>query len=60
MTAKEQAQHILDHLPDDADLDDIHYHLYVLQCIEAGERAIAGGKGLTHAEAEIRLAEWLK
>ena len=60
MTAKEQAQRILDHLPDDASLDDIHYHLYVLQCIEAGERSIADGEGLTQAEAEARLATWLK
>ncbi len=35
-TAKQKAQRILDSLPDNASLEQIQYHLFVLQKIEAG------------------------
>jgi len=60
MTTKDRVLMILSNLPDDSTLDDIQYHLYVLQCIEDGESEIRDGKGVSHEEAEERLGEWLK
>jgi len=60
MTAKEKAQIILSRMPDDSTFDDIQYHIYVLQCIEQGEKDVEEGTVLTHKEVENRLAKWLK
>ena len=38
MTVKEKAQKVISGLPEEATLDDIQYHLYVLECIERGEK----------------------
>lgn len=58
-TAKQEAQKVLDTLPDDASLEDIQYHLYVLQKIEQGRRAIEEGDVLSHEEVKRRMAKWL-
>jgi predicted transcriptional regulator len=60
MTMKQKACEVISRLPDESTLDDILYHLYVLQCIEQGEKEIEDGKTLTHDEVESRLAKWLK
>jgi hypothetical protein len=49
-TAKQEAQRILDHLPEDATLEQIQYHLSVLQRIEEGQRAIAEDRVIPHEE----------
>ena len=36
MQVKQSVQALLDRLPDDCSLDDVQYHLYVLQSIERG------------------------
>ncbi len=43
-TAKQDVEHLLHQLPDDSTLEDIQYHLYVLDKIKRGQRAIADGK----------------
>ncbi len=35
-SAKEEVRKLLESLPDDCELEDIQYHLYVLQKIERG------------------------
>jgi predicted transcriptional regulator len=60
MTAKQKACEVISRMPDESTIEDIQYHLYVLQCIEQGERDIEDGRVLTHNEAESRLAKWLK
>ena len=60
MTIKEKVQEIINRMPNEATIDDIQYHLYVLQCIEQGEKDIEDGNVLTHEEVENRLSEWLK
>ncbi len=35
-TAKQEVSNLLKHLPEDCSLEDIQYHLYVLQKIERG------------------------
>ncbi len=57
-TAKQEAQKILDALPDDASLEQIQYHLYVVQKIEAGLRDAEEGRVLSQEEVERRIAKW--
>ncbi len=58
-TAKHDARKILDGLPEDASLEDIQYHLYVLQRIERGREDVAAGRIASQDEVEQRLAKWL-
>lgn len=51
------AKAILDALPDDASWDDVQYHLYVRQQIEAGLADEAAGHLVDTAEIRCRLAE---
>jgi predicted transcriptional regulator len=57
-TAKQEAQRILDALPDDASLEQIQYHLYVVQKIEAGLRDAEEGRLVSQEEVERRIAKW--
>lgn len=58
-TAKQDVEELLKHLPDDSTLEDIHYHLYVLEKIRCGEmRAMTEGT-LTQDEVETRLRKWI-
>lgn len=46
-------------LPEDASLEDIQYHLYVLEKVKRGlERAETEG-AISHEEAKARLGKWL-
>jgi predicted transcriptional regulator len=55
MTSKEMAQKVISGLPEEATFDDIQYHLYVLECIERGEKEIEEGKVLTENEVRQRI-----
>lgn len=59
-TAKQQAEAVLRHLPEDCTLEDIQYHLYVLEKIRKGRKDIAEGHRFTHTEAKERLGKWLE
>ncbi len=58
-TAKQQAESVLRHLPDNCTLEDIQYHLYVLERIGNGRNDIEDGRSFTADEAKERLASWL-
>lgn len=58
-TAKQDAQKVLAGLPEEASLEDIQYHLYVLQRIERGREDIAAGRTVPQDEFERRLQRWL-
>jgi predicted transcriptional regulator len=58
-TAKQDVRRVLDGLPEEASLEDIQYHLYVLQRIERGREDIEAGRVLPQDEVEQRLARWL-
>ena len=60
MTAKEVILKLLDALPDDATIEDIQYHLYVLQKIQAGQAAADEGETIPHEEVMRQLAQWLE
>lgn len=56
---KAEVATMLDALPDDASLEDIQYHLYVLEKVKRGlERADTEG-AMSHEEAKTRLRKWL-
>lgn len=60
MTIKQKACEVISRMPEESTWEDILYHLYVLECIERGERDIEDGRTLTHDEVERRLAKWLR
>ena len=58
-TAKQDVRRVLDGLPEEASLEDIQYHLYVLQRIERGREDVEARRVLPQDEVEQRLARWL-
>lgn len=57
-TAKEEVETLLKKLPDNCSLEDIQYHLYVMEKIRRGiERAEKEGS-IPQEEAEKRLNKW--
>ena len=44
MTTKEKVRKLLDGLPDDCSIEDVLYHLYVIQSIDRGLADIEAGK----------------
>ena len=54
-TAKQQAESVLRRLPDNCTLEDIRYHLYVLEKIGKGRKDIEEGRSFTADEARERL-----
>ena len=57
-TAKTQVETLLRKLPDNCTLEDIQYHLYVLEKIQRGLEAADTQGTLTHEEVETRLSKW--
>jgi hypothetical protein len=59
MSTKQAVLDLLEKLPEDCTIDDIQYHLYVLQTIERGRQDIAQGKKLSHEDVKRGLrAKW--
>ena len=59
VTAKHEVAQLLTQLPDDATLEDIQYHLYVLEKIRRGRADIEAGRSYTTEQARECLAKWL-
>ena len=58
-TVKQEVTSLLDRLPDNSSLEDVQYHLFVIEKIRRGmERAEAEGK-LPQSQVEERLSKWL-
>jgi hypothetical protein len=59
MSVKEEVATLLDSLPDDCSVEDIQYHLYVLEKVRRGlDRAEREGT-ISQEAAEARLSKWL-
>ena len=57
-TAKDEVKALLDKLPEDCSLEDVQYHLYVVEKIHRGiERAEKEGV-LSQDEVERKLGKW--
>jgi hypothetical protein len=58
-TAKEEAKALLEKIPDDCSLEDIQYHLYVVEKTRRGiERAEKEGT-FSQDEVERKLGKWV-
>jgi hypothetical protein len=57
-SAKQQVESLLHKLPENCSLEDIQYHLYVLEKVRRGLDETQGG-AVTQADAEHQLSKWL-
>ncbi len=58
-TAKQEVNELLNRLPEDCSLEDVQYHLSVLQKIERGLKDAEEGRIYTQEEVEKRMVKWL-
>lgn len=58
-TAKQDSTELLSQLPEDASIEDIQYHLYVLDKIRRGRQAVAEGRVVSQQGARERMNQWL-
>ena len=56
--AKQEVEALLKKLPDECTLEDIQYHLYVVEKIQRGIDAAEQCSTLSQEEAAQRLAKW--
>ncbi len=60
MTTKEKVLKLLDGLPDDCSLEEVLYHLYVIQTIDRGLADADAGRTIPHEEvAEELRRKWV-
>jgi hypothetical protein len=57
-TLKAEVIKLVESLPDDCTVEDIHYHLYVREKMLRGSRAIDERQLQTHEEVGRRLDQW--
>ncbi len=58
-TAKQEVEQLLQKLPENCSLEDIQYHLYVLEKVRRGLEDAEQHGTLSQQEAEARLSPWL-
>ena len=58
-TAKHEVEQLLQKLPEDCSLEDIQYHLYVLDKVRRGLEDAREHGTVSQQEAEARLGPWL-
>lgn len=56
---REQVTSLLDRLPADATIEDLQYHLYVIDKIEKGIASAEREGTLTQEQAEKKFEKWL-
>lgn len=60
MTAKDTVRALLERLPDECTLDDVLYHLYVVQATAQGMADSDAGRTLSHEQVALQLRrKWL-
>ncbi|OHB69665.1 MAG: hypothetical protein A2W23_09095 [Planctomycetes bacterium RBG_16_43_13] len=59
-TAKQEVANLLTRLPNNCSLEDVQYHLYVLQKIEHGLKDAEEGRFYTQEQVKKRLSKWLE
>jgi hypothetical protein len=58
-TAKHDVELLLNKLPEDCTLEDIQYHLYVLEKVRRGLAEAQEQGSIPQSEVEARLSQWL-
>ena len=59
MTAKQEARLLLEKLPDNCSIEDIQYHLYVIEKVRKGLEIADSQGAVSHEEVERRLGKWI-
>ena len=60
MQAKQTVREVLDRLPDDCSLDDVIYHLFVVDAVNRGRSQAEAGQTVSHEDAVRELRrKWL-
>lgn len=60
MTTKDTVRALLDRLPNDCSLDDVLYHLYVVQAVSRGLADAEAGRVIPHEQVAADLRrKWL-
>lgn len=57
---KDDALKLIEALPDEFDVEELHYRLYVWQKIQDGEADFEAGNLITQEELDGEIDEWLK
>ncbi|MFN2267386.1 MAG: hypothetical protein ABR542_00980 [Desulfonatronovibrio sp.] len=57
-TLKEEALHVLSHMPESSDIDDIMYNLYVLDKVRKGRQAFENGDSLSVNDLRKEIKLW--
>ncbi len=58
-TVKKEVRDLLSRLPEDCSLEDVQYHLYVLQKIERGLKDAEEERVYSQEEVEKIMSKWL-
>jgi len=58
-TTKQEVVSLLERLPESSSLEDVQYHLYVIEKIRRGLKRAESEGTLSHEQAEERLGKWL-
>lgn len=59
VAVKQEAQEMIQNLPDNCTYEDIQYHLYVVEKIKNGINRAENGEVSSHQDAKERMAKWL-
>lgn len=59
VAVKQEAQDMIQNLPDNCTYEDIQYHLYVIEKIKNGINRANNGEVSSHQDAKKRMAKWL-
>ncbi|GGD74071.1 hypothetical protein GCM10011357_31370 [Lacimicrobium alkaliphilum] len=57
--AKSEVLELLNQMPDECDLEELHYRLYVLEKIKRGQENYRDKGGVSQEEAENRMNKWV-
>ncbi len=55
---KQEAMDAIARLPDNADIDEIMYRLYVLDKIRKGREAVEQGRTISHEDLKRAIDQW--
>jgi len=58
VSTKHDVERLLSRLPDDSTLEDVQYHLYILEKVQRGLARATQEGTLSQADAEARLQRW--
>ena len=56
--AKQEALEAIDKLPDDVDMDEIMYRLYLLVKVRKGREDVEAGRTIAHEDLLRELEQW--